>query len=108
MVGIYGNKVNPTEYILGDVFMQQFYVILDYQNYRFAMNGIYTPASEIKQYGFRDPDAQHEDKKPASGIVWFVIAAIVIVLAIVGIIGFVIIRLKNKNLQANLAKYESL
>jgi hypothetical protein len=36
--------------------MQQFYVALDYGNNRFAVNGVYTPTNEIKQYGFRDPE----------------------------------------------------
>jgi hypothetical protein len=36
--------------------MQQFYVVLDYGKYQFAINGVYTPISEIKDKGFRDPD----------------------------------------------------
>lgn len=48
--------MNPHEYILGDIFMQQFYVMLDYGKYQFAINGVYTPISEIKDKGFRDPD----------------------------------------------------
>jgi len=27
--------------------MQQFYTVFDYTNYRFAVNGIYTPISDI-------------------------------------------------------------
>ena len=38
-VAIYGNRHNASEYILGDVFMQAFYVVLDYDNARFAVNG---------------------------------------------------------------------
>ena len=87
--------------------MQQFYTVFDYTNYRFAVNGIYTPISEIQQYGFRDPDAT-APTKTSGNIVFIVIAAIVIVLAVVAIIGCVIVRVKNRRLEANLAKYETL
>jgi len=36
--------------------MQNFYVIMDYDNSRFAINGVYTPVKEIKEKGYRDPD----------------------------------------------------
>ena len=55
-IAIYGNKINATEYILGDVFMQNFYVIMDYENSRFAINGVYTPVKEIGTKGYRDPE----------------------------------------------------
>ena len=87
--------------------MQQFYTVFDYTNYRFAVNGIYTPISDIQQYGFRDPDAP-VPTKTSGNIVFIVIAAIVIVLAVVAIIGCVIVRVKNRRLEANLAKYETL
>ena len=46
-VAIYGNRQNETEYILGDVFMQGLYVILDYENSQFAVNGPYIPVDRI-------------------------------------------------------------
>jgi hypothetical protein len=106
-IGIQGNKLNPEEYILGDLFMQQFYTIFDYANYKFAINGIYTPTSEIKEFGFRDPEANNH-QTPGNTVIFVVIAAIVIVLAVVAIIGCVIVRVKNRRLEANLAKYETL
>lgn len=55
-IGIYGNRINRFEYILGDIFMQNFYVILDYENSRFAINGVYTQVKDIGTKGYRDPD----------------------------------------------------
>jgi len=105
-IGIQGNKLHPDEYILGDIFMQQFYAIFDYTNYKFAINGAYTPTSEIKDFGFRDPEAVPTTQ--GNKVIFIVIAAIVIVLAVVAIIGCVIVRLKNRRLEENLAKYETL
>ena len=98
--------MKPEEYILGDIFMQQFYVVLDYGKYQFAINGVYTPISEIKDKGFRDPDRNTGTSQ--NKVVFIVIAAILIVLAVVGVIGCVIVRVKNKRLHDNLAKYEQL
>jgi hypothetical protein len=99
--------MNPNEYILGDIFMQQFYVMLDYGKYQFAINGVYTPISEIKDKGFRDPDRKNPGTSQNT-VVFIVIAAILIVLAVVGVIGCIIVRVKNRRLQDNLAKYEQL
>ena len=88
--------------------MQQFYVVLDYGKYQFAINGVYTPISEIKDKGFRDPDRHNTDSTSQNKVVFIVIAAILIVLAVVGVIGCVIVRVKNKRLHENLAKYEQL
>jgi hypothetical protein len=41
--------------------MQNFYVIMDYENSRFAINGVYTPVKEIGTKGYRDPDIYDED-----------------------------------------------
>lgn len=87
--------------------MHQFYVVLDYGKYQFAINGVYTPISEIKDKGFRDPD-RHNTGTSQNKVVFIVIAAILIVLAVVGVIGCVIVRVKNKRLHDNLAKYEQL
>jgi hypothetical protein len=86
--------------------MQQFYVVLDYGKYQFAINGVYTPISEIKDKGFRDPDRNTGTSQ--NKVVFIVIAAILIVLTVVGVIGCVIVRVKNKRLHDNLAKYEQL
>jgi hypothetical protein len=112
-IGVYGNRVNKFEYILGDVFMQNFYVILDYENSQFAINGVYTKVSDIKAKGYRDPDLFDDEgiKKPESAggsIIWAVIGSIIGVLAIVAIVGFIVVRMKNRRLQSNLSKYEQL
>lgn len=108
---MYGNKINATEYILGDVFMQNFYVIMDYENSRFAINGVYTPVKEIGTKGYRDPEVYNEDgqrKDASQSIVMAVVGSIIGVLVIVGIVGFIIVKMKNRRLQSNLAKYEQL
>jgi len=111
---IYGNRFNQTEYLLGDIFMQNFYVILDYGSpSRFAINGHYVTVKELEEKGYRDPE--NKDPKnptnPESGggsVVWAVIGSIIGVLIVVAIVGFIIVRMKNRRLQANLAKYETL
>ena len=111
MIAIYGNTVNRFEYLLGDIFMQNFYVILDYENSQFAINGVYTKVSEIGEKGYRNPDDFDEEgvKKETSGsIAWAVIGAIIGVLAFVAIVGFIVVKMKNRRLQSNLAKYEQL
>lgn len=108
---MYGNRINATEYILGDVFMQNFYVIMDYENSRFAINGVYTPVKEIGTKGYRDPEIYDEDgqrKDVSQSIVMAVVGSIIGVLVIVGIVGFIIVKMKNRRLQSNLAKYEQL
>jgi len=110
-IGVYGNRVNKFEYILGDIFMQNFYVILDYENSQFALNGVYTRVNEIKEKGYRDPDLFDDEgiKKPeSSSIIWAVIGSIIGVLAIVAIVGFIVVRMRNRKLQSNLSKYEQL
>lgn len=112
IVGIQGNLVNATEYILGDLFMQQFYLILDYGKYRFAVNGIYTDIKDIQQYGFRDYDPNAPVNPPTEtprAPVWgYIVGGIVIALAVIAIVFFIVIRVKNNRLQNNLAKYEQL
>jgi hypothetical protein len=111
---IYGNRFNKTEYLLGDIFMQNFYVILDYGSpSRFAINGHYVTVKELEEKGYREPE--NKDPKnptnPDSGggsVVWAVIGSIIGVLITVAIVGFIIVRMKNRRLQANLAKYETL
>lgn len=53
-IGIYGNKHNASEYILGDVFMQSLYVMLDYENSRFAVNGNYITVESMGDKKRRD------------------------------------------------------
>jgi hypothetical protein len=88
--------------------MKNFYVILDYENYKFAMNGVYTPTGEIKDYGFRNDGTTDNTQGSSKSIIWAVIGSIIGVLAVVAIVGFIIVRMKNNRLQANLAKYEQL
>lgn len=99
-VAIYGNLVNATEYILGDVFMQNMYVILDYENSRFAINGNYRVVIPTEDKPVR-PEEQ-------SSSVWIIIAIVLGVFVLVAAIGFVIVRMRNKRLQSNLSKYETL
>ena len=87
--------------------MQQFYVVLDYGKYQFAINGIYTPISEIKDKGFRDPD-RNTPSGHTGNVALIVIVAILIVLVVVGVVGCIIVKMKNKRLEENLAKYEQL
>jgi hypothetical protein len=102
-VAVYGNTFNATEYILGDVFMQSMYVILDYENSRFAVNGNYVWVDPINEKPPRP------DTTEGNGIsVWVIVFSVVGVLIVVGIIGFFIVRQKNRRLQNNLAKYEAL
>ena len=93
--------------------MQNFYVIMDYENSRFAINGVYTPVKEIGTKGYRDPeiydeDGQRKDQGGSSSIIMAVVGSIIGVLVIVGIVGFIIVKMKNRRLQSNLAKYEQL
>lgn len=88
--------------------MQNFYVVLDYENYKFAINGVYTPTSEIKDFGFRDDGTKDGGDTNNKSIIWAVIGSIIGVLVVVAIVGFIIVRMKNHRLQANLAKYEQL
>jgi nitrate reductase gamma subunit len=41
-------------------------------------------------------------------VIWAIIGSIIGVLIVVAIVGFIIIRMKNRRLQANLAKYDTL
>lgn len=102
-VAVYGNRYNATEYILGDVFMQSMYVILDYENSKFAINGAYVTVNSTGDKPNRP------DEPASSGLsVWVIIGIVVGVLALVAIIGFIIVRQKNRRLQSNLSKYETL
>ena len=103
LVAVYGNKYNATEYILGDVFMQSMYVILDYENSRFAVNGNYTLV-DPKDSKPNRPDPKDE---PASSnaTLWIILGVAFGVIAIVG--GYIVFRIKKRrSLEANLAKYE--
>ena len=99
-VAVYGNTVNATEYILGDVFMQNMYVILDYENSRFAINGNYRTVTPVDDKPVRPTES--------SSSVWIIIAIVLGVFVLVAAIGFVIVRMRNKRLQSNLSKYETL
>lgn len=101
-VGLYGNGKNASEYILGDVFMQSMYVMLDYENSAFALNGRYVPVSKI---GEKRPRDDGTDSGSGSTL-WIIIGVVAAVLVLAGVIGFIIVRQKNRRLQANLAKYE--
>lgn len=91
--------MNETEYILGDVFMQNLYVILDYENSQFAVNG---------NYILVPGKGEKKDRSTSGSMVWVIIGSVVGVLVLVAIIGFCIVRAKNRRLQSNLAKYETL
>lgn len=99
-VALYGNLYNATEYILGDVFMQNMYVILDYENSRFAVNGNYRTVEPTLPKPVRPEETSFS--------VWIIIAIVLGVFVLVAAIGFVIVRMRNKRLQSNLSKYETL
>ena len=107
-IGVYGS--NTTEFILGDVFMQSLYVMLDYDNSRFAVNGKWVPISQMDTQHYDDPNFDPNDPNPTSNksIVWIIIGSVIGVLVAVAAIGFFIVRRKNRRLQQNLEKYETL
>jgi len=80
--------------------MQNMYVILDYENSRFAINGNYRVVIPTEDKPVR-PEEQ-------SSSVWIIIAIVLGVFVLVAGIGFVIVRMRNKRLQSNLSKYETL
>lgn len=80
--------------------MQNMYVILDYENSRFAINGNYRVVIPTEDKPVR-PEEQ-------SSSVWIIIAIVLGVFVLVAAIGFVIVRMRNKRLQSNLSKYETL
>lgn len=106
-IGIYGS--NSTRFILGDVFMQSLYVMLDYDNSQFALNGNWVHASTMYTQK-RFPDAPTDDGTGGSNksIVWVIIGSVLGVLVAVAAIGIFIVRRKNRRLQQNLEKYETL
>ena len=70
--------------------MEGFYVILDYDNSQFALNGNYITVDAI----FKDPTG------PSSGssMIWIIVGSVVGVLILVAIVGFIIVRQKNRRL----------
>jgi Eukaryotic aspartyl protease len=80
---IYGNIHHKNEYILGDVFMQSLYVVLDYENSQFAVNGNYI-----------DVEPLDKSKKDTGGssMVWIIIGSVIGVLVLVAIIGCFIVK----------------
>ncbi len=104
---IYGNLRHDSEFILGDVFMQSLYVLLDYENSKFAVNGDYTSVTALNDKPYR-PDENTPATTPNKNLVWIIIGSVVGVLVIVAVVGFLIVRRKNRRLQDNLAKYETL
>lgn len=107
---IYGNTRQASEFILGDVFMQSLYVMLDYENSKFAVNGDYTSVTALNDKPYRPPEDNGGDNPstPNKNLVWIIIGSVVGVLILVAIVGFLIVRRKNRRLQDNLAKYETL
>ena len=90
--------------------MQSLYVMLDYDNSRFAVNGRWVPTSQMDTQRYDDPDFDPNNPNPTSNksIVWIIIGSVIGVLVAVAGIGFFIVRRKNRRLQENLEKYETL
>lgn len=107
-VMVYGNTRHASEFILGDVFMQSLYVILDYENSRFAVNGAYTTVTALDDKPYRPPTDPETPTDPKGSLVWIIIGSVVAILVIVAVVGFLIVHRKNRRLQDNLAKYETL
>lgn len=104
-LGIYGS--NTTEFILGDVFMQSLYVMLDYDNSKFALNGNWVPKSQMDTTRYTVPS----DEIGGKTVVWIIVGSVLAVLIVVAVIGWFIVRRKNRNLEKNLdnlSKYETL
>lgn len=86
--------------MIGDVFMQNMYVILDYENSRFAING---------NYRVVEPKGDKPNREEPSGSsVWVIIGIVLGAFILIAGIGFVVVRMRNKKLQSNLSKYETL
>lgn len=81
--------------------MQNMYVVLDYENSRFAVNGNYRVVEPINPKPPRPEDG-------GSSSVWLIIGIVLGVFVLVAGIGFVMVRMRNKRLQSNLQKYETL
>ena len=79
--------------------MQSLYVVLDYENSQFAVNGNYIDVEPL--------DKSKKDTG-SSSMVWIIIGSVIGVLVLVAIIGCFIVKQKNRRLQENLAKYDQL
>jgi len=89
--------------------MQSLYVMLDYDNSRFAVNGKWVPTSQMDTQRYDDPNFDaNEGTQSSKSIVWVIIGSVIGVLVGVAGIGFFIVRRKNRRLQENLNKYETL
>lgn len=89
--------------------MQSLYVMLDYENSKFALNGEYTTVTALDDKPYRPTDPSDPTTPTANkNLVWIIIGSVVGVLVIVAVVGFLIVRRKNRRLQDNLAKYETL
>lgn len=91
--------------------MQSLYVMLDYDNSRFAVNGKWVPTSQMETQRYDDPNFDPNaptDPQSSKSIVWVIIGSVIGVLVGVAGIGFFIVRRKNRRLQENLNKYETL
>ena len=102
VVALFGNTRVATEYILGDVFMQNRYVGLDYEDSRVGINGNYRTVEARPDKPVRPTD------DGGNSSVWVIIGIVLGVFVLVGAGGFLIARMRNKRLQANLQKYETL
>lgn len=80
--------------------MTSLYVILDYENSQFAVNGNYITVPTT---------GDKKDRNLSEGsIVGIIVGVVIGVIILVGVIAFIMIRMKNRRLQENLAKYEQL
>lgn len=89
---------HTNEYVLGTIFMFNYYVIFDFENQQIGFNG-------------RTIDLTPEvDPTKPSGFPWLIILLVAGGLALIGILVFVCIRMKNKKLDDKLKTqgYETL
>ena len=87
--------------------MQSLYVMLDYDNSRFALNGNWVPKSQMDTTRYTVPS----DEIGGKTVVWIIVGSVLAVLIAVAVIGWFIVRRKNRNLEKNLdnlSKYETL
>lgn len=120
-----GNDFETT-FRLGDIFMQQFYLMLDYDNSRFALNGKWVPTAQMNTSRYwpdptptppspappgpsptPDQDQGSSDQGGASStvIIIAIVAGVVVLLVAAGI---VIYKRRNKRLQDELSRQELL
>ena len=97
-----GNNKSPNRYILGDIFLFNNYVVMDYDNKRVGINGEIVIVENVDK---------HENPQTGTGQLplWAIILIMIVFLGIfLGIIAFVFIRYKYRRLHDELSIYDNV